>query len=104
MATLREELEETEARAEHLRRRIAAEACAVAGHDWKHIGGRNAACHDDCACSIPVYECTVCKDSDYGENAEANEKMRQCEIRRAEDAEEDRLRAEDDALMPGGFP
>lgn len=77
--TLREELAETEAKAEELRRRIAAEACIVAGHDWKHIGGRNAACSDDCGCSVPVYECTVCKDSDYGENTEGQKTLKECE-------------------------
>ncbi len=68
MDTLRAELAETEARAEHLRRRIAAETCLTAGHAWKHLGGMNAGCGDGCGCSIPVHECEICGDCDYGDN------------------------------------
>jgi hypothetical protein len=89
MSTLREELAEAEARAAHLRNRIAAETCATAGHDWRHIGGRNAGCERGCCCSIPVHECTVCGDSDYGDNEEARTKIKAC-------AEEERLRADED--------
>lgn len=45
------------------------------GHNWKHIGGKNAGCEPDCGCSVPVYQCTRCGDCDYGENEEA-EKVR----------------------------
>lgn len=48
------------------------------GHDWKHIGGRNAGCCRDCYCSVPVHECQRCGDSDYGDNAEAALKMEEC--------------------------
>lgn len=76
--TLRAELAETEARADELRRRIAAETCATAGCDMKHVGGRNAGCGDDCACSVPVHVCSKCGDSDYGDNPEAAETRRRC--------------------------
>jgi len=75
---LRDELAEAEARAEHLRRRIAAEGCAVAGHDWRMIGGKNAGCGQDCGCSVPVHECRVCGDCDYGENADADQTIGAC--------------------------
>lgn len=76
--SLRAELAEAEARAEHLRRRIGAEGCATAGHDWKHIGGCNAGCDRDCGCSVPVHECAVCGDCDYGDNHWADETRDSC--------------------------
>lgn len=82
MTTLRDQLVEAEDRAAELRRRIAAEGCATAGHVWRHIGGRNAACSDDCGCSVPVHECTVCGDSDYGDNPEAAKTLAECETAR----------------------
>jgi hypothetical protein len=87
--SLRDELAEAEARVEHLRNRIGAETCATAGHDRKQIGGRNAGCAPDCGCSVPVHVCTVCGDSDYGDNDEASSIIRAC-------AEEERLRADED--------
>lgn len=78
MATLREELEETLARAEHLRQRIGAETCATAGHSWKFFGGKNAGCGLDCRCSVPVHQCERCGDSDYGDNTEADEAIARC--------------------------
>lgn len=78
--TLREELAEAEARAAHLKRRIAGEGCIVAGHDWQMIGGKNAACElgSECRCSVPVNVCTVCSDCDYGDNPEAHEIVGRC--------------------------
>jgi len=53
--------------------------CAVLGHKWEIVGGANAGCHPrDCQCSIPVNECSVCGDCDYGENAEADEIRERC--------------------------
>lgn len=50
-----------------------------AGHlDWVSLGGANCGCHRDAACSVPVYYCTVCHDSDYGDNAEADETREMC--------------------------
>lgn len=68
---LRDELAEVEAKAEHLRRRIGASTCAEAGCDMQFVGGANAGCGEDCNCSVPVYECTRCHDSDYGDSPEA---------------------------------
>lgn len=31
-----------------------------------------------CCCSVPVYACTRCGASDYGDNAEANERRAAC--------------------------
>ena len=76
--TLRDQLAEVEARAEALRRRIASESCATAGHNWRHVGGKNAGCERDCGCSIPVHQCTVCGDCDYGDNAWAVETRDEC--------------------------
>lgn len=76
--TLREELSELEAQAAVLRSRIGAETCETAGHVWRHIGGRNAGCDDACRCSVPVHQCDVCGDCDYGDNAEADETMAKC--------------------------
>lgn len=80
MASLREELAEVEARAAHLRNRIGAENCFTAGHDWRHVGGKNAGCDrgNDCGCSVPVHECLVCGDSDYGDTPEAAQIIRHC--------------------------
>lgn len=58
--------------------------CHVLGHKWRHIGGANAGCDEDtaCACSVPVYKCVVCDDSDYGDNQEADDIMKDCRERR----------------------
>lgn len=52
--------------------------CAAHGHTWRSIGGANAGCCDTCNCSVPVFECLICNDSDYGENDEAKEIIRFC--------------------------
>jgi hypothetical protein len=41
------------------------------GHDMRHVGGCNAGCCEDCCCSVPVFTCSRCGDSDYGDNEEA---------------------------------
>lgn len=56
--------------------------CHILGHKWKHIGGRNACCDrgaDTCVCSVPVHDCEICGDCDYGDNDEANEIRSACE-------------------------
>lgn len=62
-------------------RPIAAAGCGEAGHDWRPIGNANAACDDDCGCSVPLYECTVCGDSDCGDNPEGDQVRLNCERR-----------------------
>jgi hypothetical protein len=54
----------------------------MAEHDMQSIGGCNAGCEADCACSIPVHKCSRCGDCDYGENDEAEEVRRWCKERR----------------------
>lgn len=51
-------------------------------HAWKSIGGANAGCDKNCCCSVPVHECSDCGDCDYGDNAEADEVRRNCEVER----------------------
>lgn len=89
--TMKDQLADAEAQVERLKRQIASGTCRKVGHDWKHVGGRNAACGDPygCTCSIPVHECTKCGDSDYGDNAEAALRIRACR-------DEDRARADED--------
>lgn len=58
-------------------------SCKDGRHDWQSIGGRNAGCEADrCSCSVPVHRCATCGDYDYGENAEAEQTVRQCAIAR----------------------
>jgi hypothetical protein len=58
--------------------------CAPGHHEMVHVGGCNAGCdHPDCECSVPVYECRVCKACDYGDNEEAADIMQECRERRA---------------------
>lgn len=60
--------------------------CSVLGHRWRHMGGRNCGCENLDAdgerwtgrCSVPVYECEACGDCDYGDNAEARERIADC--------------------------
>lgn len=49
------------------------------GHSWSEIGGRNCGCNTDAQCSVPVHECEVCGDCDYGENAQAADVLARCE-------------------------
>jgi hypothetical protein len=51
----------------------------VAGHKWVSMGGCNCGCPDG-RCSVPVCECTVCGDYDYGDNDEANAKRERCRM------------------------
>ena len=54
--------------------------CQSGEHKWKSVGGRNAYCEngDLCDCSVPVHECEVCGDCDYGNTPEADEIRREC--------------------------
>lgn len=60
----------------------AALSCKDGRHDWKMIGGANAGCGPDCACSVPVHRCESCGDYDYGENDEAERTRGRCAILR----------------------
>ena len=83
MLSHQERLTECEAEAARLRRIIESKSCAE-GHTWKSIGGCNASCSDNCACSIPVNECEACGDCDYGDNDEAETIVARCKERRNE--------------------
>jgi hypothetical protein len=79
MTNLSEQIEAAEAHLEWLKRQAKVTKCAEIGaHDWVHIGGRNAGCHRDCSCSVPVHECSRCGDCDYGINEEASDVIRCC--------------------------
>lgn len=53
--------------------------CKVHGeHEMVFYGGANAGCGRLCTCSIPVYVCKLCGDSDYGNNDEASEIVKTC--------------------------
>lgn len=54
--------------------------CQDGNHDWKFRGGANAGCGPDCACSVPVHECAMCGDCDYGKNDEADTIRRECKL------------------------
>ena len=76
IAAAKAELARLERRAEMLPKM---RQCAELGHDWRHIGGRNAGCgRDGCSCSVPVHECARCGDCDYGENDEAIKTISDC--------------------------
>jgi hypothetical protein len=71
-------LAEAEAVVARMKREIATADCREVGCQMVHTGGRNACCGDGCQCSIPVHVCPKCGDSDYGDNAEAREKIAAC--------------------------
>lgn len=55
--------------------------CLSGNHQWRFIGGTNAACDlglKDCGCSVPVNECEKCGDCDYGQNDEADQVREAC--------------------------
>jgi hypothetical protein len=52
--------------------------CHVLGHRWKFIGASNCGCSDG-NCSVPVYECDVCGDCDYGQSREADNIRIECQ-------------------------
>ena len=58
--------------------------CSVLGHKWKHIGGCNCGCDGGGNCSVPVHECEVCGDCDYGDNEDATATRAACQAEYAE--------------------
>ena len=83
MGSLAQQIDDARANLERLERQASAATCTELGrHDWQSIGGCNAGCCEDCCCSIPVLECSRCKDCDYGENAEATQVRHDCAERR----------------------
>jgi hypothetical protein len=78
MSAIAESLEAARAEVTRLERIAATATCREIGCDMQHAGGRNAGCGDGCCCSIPVYVCKRCGDSDYGDNDEATERRAAC--------------------------
>jgi hypothetical protein len=83
MPELADKIADAKAELERLERLAASATCADLGHDWQSIGGCNAGCDPNCSCSVPVNECTRCKDCDYGQNEEAAQVRRDCRMRTA---------------------
>lgn len=83
MTGLVDRLNDARAEVSRLERQMAAATCAEVGHRWVSIGGCNAGCEPNCCCSVPVHECSVCKDCDYGENEEAKIIRKRCDERYA---------------------
>lgn len=76
--TLQEELEAAENAVAQVRAKMRAASCMEVGHRWVCLGGCNAGCSDHCSCSVPVHECSVCKDCDYGDNPEGDHIREKC--------------------------
>lgn len=78
---LNRKLEEAKAEVERLQRQITAAPCSEVGHRWRLLGGASVSCCDDCECnlSVPVHECSVCGDCDYGENEWKEKAFSECE-------------------------
>lgn len=68
---LKDKIEAARAELARLERLGASATCAEVGHRWVSLGGCNCGCDPDACCSVPVHECAVCGDCDYGENSEA---------------------------------
>jgi hypothetical protein len=89
MPELAEKIADAKAELARLERLAASATCRDLGHDWQSLGGCNAGCDlgDDCYCSVPVNECSRCKDCDYGDNANADEVRRECRLSRPKQGE-----------------
>jgi hypothetical protein len=49
------------------------------GHLMTILGGANCGCYPEASCSVPVFSCRECGDSDYGDNEIARLKKDMCE-------------------------
>lgn len=54
--------------------------CEDGNHQMRSVGGCNAGCSKDCACSVPVNECAMCGESDYGDNEDARDVRAECRM------------------------
>jgi hypothetical protein len=79
MSGLAESLEAARAEVARLERIAATATCREMGCNMQHVGGMNCGCEGGC-CSVPVYVCSRCGDSDYGDNPEAFEKRAACAV------------------------
>lgn len=78
--TLANEIKDAESNLAALKRQYQKSSCIERGScNMQHLGGKNAGCGDDCSCSVPVHVCSVCGDSDYGDNSEAKQTIEDCE-------------------------
>lgn len=83
MPELADKIEAAKAELARLERIAETATCSELGCDMQCIGGCNCGCPDG-SCSVPVHECTRCKDSDYGNNEEAADVRAMCKLERGE--------------------
>lgn len=77
-----DKIDRLEAEIAGLRQQAAHATCAEIGrHDLVCVGGANCGCKDG-SCSVPVFTCARCGDSDYGENSEARDIRKRCTLDR----------------------
>jgi hypothetical protein len=74
---LKEALERARTEVARLERLAASASCREMGCDMRHYGGKNCGC-DGGSCSVPVYVCGRCGDSDYGDNPDALQIRLEC--------------------------
>jgi len=79
MTKLVDELEAARAEVSRLERQVASATCAEVGHRWQSSGGANCGCKIG-YCSVPVHECAVCGDCDYGDNEDADDVRANCAL------------------------
>lgn len=79
MTNILKKIEDARNELARLEKELATKSCREVGHQWIRIGGMSACCYEDCSCSVPVHECEVCKDCDYGVNQEADDLRKACE-------------------------
>lgn len=79
MNDLQKQLEEAQNQVARLEQLIKFTPCSEVGHRWVFLGGKNAGCSEDCSCSVPVHECSVCGDCDYGDNEWSEETIMECQ-------------------------
>ncbi|WP_439357963.1 hypothetical protein [Bradyrhizobium sp. DASA03007] len=82
---LADQIEAAKAEVARLEMIAATATCRELGCDMQSVGGFCASCDGErglCSCSVPVHKCTRCGDCDYGENDEADEVRRLCQLTR----------------------
>lgn len=90
MGDLMARLDAAKGEVARLEAQVAAATCAERGrHTWVFTGGAHCGCHDLARCSVPVHECSVCGECDYGKNDEAGEQIQNCLARQLDEVTND---------------
>lgn len=79
MNDLQRQLEEAQNQVARLEQFIKSAPCSEVGHRWVCLGGKNAGCGEGCGCSVPVHECLICGDCDYGDNEWGEKTIKECQ-------------------------